>query len=100
VFDALSELCPVKVLLASPGAKVSTYRDLFKLNERTAEIFAGLIPRRQALVGTPAGWKRVEILLDEQAIAEYGSAPAEVLARNAERSESGRELETVMSAGA
>ena len=83
VFDALSELCPVKVLLASPGAKVATYRDLFKLNERTADIFAGLIPRRQALVGTPAGWKRIEILLDEQAIAEYGSAPAEVLAREA-----------------
>ena len=97
VFDALSELCPVKVLLASPGAKVSTYRDLFKLNERTADIFAGLIPRRQALVGTPAGWKRVEILLDEQAIAEYGSAPAEVMARNAV---SDRETETVLVAGA
>ena len=52
------------------------------------------------LVGTPAGWKRVEILLDEKAIAEYGSSPAEVLARHAERSESGRELETTLTASA
>ena len=83
VFPSLSELCPVKVLLASAGADSKRYGELFKWNHRTTDVFSTLIPRRQALVGTAAGWKRVELLLDQESIKDYGSSPDEVAAKRA-----------------
>jgi type IV secretory pathway VirB4 component len=81
IFHTLGELCPINILLSSPGANVEAYQKLFKLNDRQARQFGELISKRQALVLTPDGSKRVYIDLDAEALAEYGSGYIEIAAR-------------------
>jgi type IV secretion/conjugal transfer VirB4 family ATPase len=70
-----NEVCPKKLLLASPGADLATYQQLFKLNDREVELFAGLIPKRQFLEKTATRSKVLNVFLDRTALTVYGNSP-------------------------
>jgi len=47
------ESCPTKLFLSNPGMDVTSYREAFHLNEKEADLIAGLTPKRQILLKRP-----------------------------------------------
>lgn len=93
VLELVNEVCPKKLLLASPGADLASYQQLFKLNDREVELFAGLIPKQQFLEKTAAHSKVLNVVLDRTALVTYGNSPRENAARNAASRDHGLEKE-------
>lgn len=83
ILGLVNEVCPTKILLASPGADLVEYRRVFRLNDKEVELYAGLIPKRQFLLKTDRGSKVLNVHLDSRALAEYANSPFE----NARREE-------------
>ena len=77
------EVCPTRILLASPGANVAEMARVFKLNEKEAERYAALIPKRQFLLKTDTRAKVLHVDLDPHALIEYGNSPYENARRDA-----------------
>jgi type IV secretion system protein VirB4 len=75
VLDLVNEICPTKILLANPGADLAAYQHMFHLNEREAELFSALIPKRQFLVKTAQRSKVLNVNLDPRAYWEYTNSP-------------------------
>jgi type IV secretion system protein VirB4 len=75
VLDLVNEICPTKILLASPGADLMAYQRMFRLNEREAEIFSALIPKRQFLLKTALRSKVLNVNVDPHAHREYTNSP-------------------------
>ena len=75
ILDLVNEVCPTKILLANPGADAATYQRLFKLNEREAELFSTLIPKRQFLWKTAERSKVLNVNLDPAAYWQYTNSP-------------------------
>ena len=70
----INEICPQKLLLASPGADIAEYARMFKLNARETELFMALRPKRQFLLKTAHGSKVLNLTLDPVAFREYANA--------------------------
>jgi type IV secretory pathway VirB4 component len=83
ILELANEICPKKLLLANPGANLAAYQQLFKLNDREVELFAGLIPKQQFLEKTATRSKVLNVHLDPQALALYANSPRENVARQA-----------------
>jgi type IV secretion/conjugal transfer VirB4 family ATPase len=77
VLDVINEICPMKLLLANPGANLSEYQKMFGLNAREVELFSALIPKRQFLMKTPTASKVLNVDLDPRAFWEYANSPLE-----------------------
>jgi len=75
VLDLVNEICPTKILLANPGADLTAYQRMFRLNEREAEIFSALIPKRQFLLKTAQRSKVLNVNLDPRAYWQYTNSP-------------------------
>jgi type IV secretion system protein VirB4 len=75
VLDLVNEICPTKILLANPGADLSAYQRMFRLNEREAELFSALVPKRQFLVKTATRAKVLNVNLDPHAYWQYTNSP-------------------------
>jgi type IV secretion/conjugal transfer VirB4 family ATPase len=83
VFELISEVCPTRILLASPGANMPDMARIFKLNEKEIELYAGLTPKRQFLLKTDSRAKVLNVDLDPRALVEYGNSPYENSRREA-----------------
>ena len=83
ILDLVNEVCPTKMLLASPGADLASYREAFKLNDKELSLYAGLIPKRQFLLKTDQRSKVLNVDLDRRALAEYANSPYENARREA-----------------
>lgn len=64
MLEAICESCPTKIFLANPDIDVPLYRDTFHLNDTELELLAGLAPKRDLLVRTPAGAKKLHLSVD------------------------------------
>ena len=69
--------------LASPGADLPEYQQVFKLNDKELDIYSGLVPKRQFLLKTDRQSKLLNVDLDAGALAEYANSRFEK-ARRAE----------------
>jgi len=83
VLDLVNEICPMKLLLANPGADLASYGEMFKLNERELERFAALIPKRQFLLKTPSRSAVLNVELDSAAYWTYTNSPFDNARRDA-----------------
>ncbi len=83
VLDLVNEICPMKLLLANPGADLPSYAEMFKLNERELERFAALIPKRQFLLKTPTRSAVLNVELDSAAYWTYTNSPFDNARRDA-----------------
>jgi type IV secretory pathway VirB4 component len=83
VLDLVNEICPMKLLLANPGADLASYAEMFKLNERELERFAALIPKRQFLLKTPTRSAVLNVELDSAAYWTYTNSPFDNARRDA-----------------
>jgi type IV secretion system protein VirB4 len=83
VLDLVNEICPMKLLLANPGADLASYAEIFKLNERELERFAALIPKRQFLLKTPTRSAVLNVELDSAAYWTYTNSPFDNARRDA-----------------
>jgi type IV secretion system protein TrbE len=75
ILNLVNEVCPTKILLASPGADLTEYQRVFRLNEKELALYAGLIPKRQFLLKTDQRAKVLNVDLDKRALAEYSNDP-------------------------
>jgi type IV secretory pathway VirB4 component len=75
VLAIVNEICPTKLLLSNPGADLAKYKELFKLNERETELFAGVIPKRQFFCKTPTRSHVLNVELDPTAYWTYTTSP-------------------------
>jgi len=64
MLEIVCESCPTKIFLANPDIDVPLYRDSFHLNDTELELLAGLIPKRDLLVKTPQGAKKLHLSVD------------------------------------
>jgi type IV secretion system protein VirB4 len=83
ILDLVNEICPMKLLLANPGADLASYAEMFKLNERELERFAALIPKRQFLLKTPTRSAVLNVELDSAAYWTYTNSPFDNARRDA-----------------
>jgi type IV secretion system protein VirB4 len=83
VLDLVNEICPMKLLLANPGADLPSYAEMFKLNERELERFAALIPKRQFVLKTPTRSAVLNVELDPAAYWTYTNSPFDNARRDA-----------------
>jgi type IV secretion/conjugal transfer VirB4 family ATPase len=83
ILDLVNEVCPTKILLASPGADLAEYQRVFRLNEKEIALYAGLTPKRQFLLKTDTRAKVLNVDLDPRALIEYGNSPYENARREA-----------------
>ena len=90
VLDLINEICPMRLLLANPGADLASYAELFKLNEREVEHFAALIPKRQFLLKTPTRSAVLNVELDPAAYWTYTNSPYDNARRAAAIAEHGQ----------
>ncbi len=64
MLDIVCESCPTKIFLANPDIDIPLYRDSFHLNDTELELLSGLIPKRDLLVKTPQGAKKLHLSVD------------------------------------
>jgi type IV secretion system protein TrbE len=64
MLEIVCESCPTKIFLANPDIDVPLYRDSFHLNDTELELLAGLVPKRDLLVKTPQGAKKLHLSVD------------------------------------
>jgi type IV secretion system protein VirB4 len=64
MLETVCESCPTKIFLANPDIDVPLYRDAFHLNDTELELLAGLVPKRELLVKTPKGAKKLHLNVD------------------------------------
>lgn len=83
ILEVINEICPVKILLANPGADLADYAAMFKLNEREAERYAALIPKKQFLLKTPTRSAVLKVDLDQTAYWTYTNSPFDNARRDA-----------------
>jgi len=69
------ESCPTKMFLANPGMDRKNYREVFHLNEREADLIAGLVPKQQILVKRPDLAKVVNLNVDRKGYWLYTNNP-------------------------
>ncbi|MBV8830079.1 MAG: DUF87 domain-containing protein, partial [Acidobacteriaceae bacterium] len=91
VLELVNEICPMKILLANPGADHVAYQSMFHLNEREVELFSSLVPKRQFLAKTEQRSKVLNVNLDPRAYWEYTNSPYDNERRDAAISEHGTE---------
>lgn len=91
VLELVNEICPMKILLANPGADHAAYQSMFHLNGREVELFSSLIPKRQFLAKTERQSKVLNVNLDPRAYWEYTNSPYDNERRDAVISEHGTE---------
>jgi len=64
MLEIVCESCPTKIFLANPDIDSGLYREAFHLNDTELELLAGLVPKRDLLVKTPDGSKKVRLSVD------------------------------------
>jgi type IV secretion system protein VirB4 len=64
MLEIVCESCPTKIFLANPDIDVPLYRDAFHLNDTELELLAGLAPKRDLMVKTPEGAKKLHLSVD------------------------------------
>ena len=64
MLEIVCESCPTKIFLANPDIDVPVHRDSFHLNDTELELLAGLVPKRDLLVKTPQGAKKLHLSVD------------------------------------
>src|SRR5205814_9761332 len=64
MLEIVCESCPSKIFLANPNIDVPLYRDSFHLNDTELELLSGLVPKRDLLVKTPQGAKKLHLSVD------------------------------------
>ena len=64
MLEVVCESCPTKIFLSNPDIGVPLYRDSFHLNDTELELLAGLVPKRDLLVKTPQGAKKLHLSVD------------------------------------
>jgi type IV secretion system protein TrbE len=67
------ESCPTKCFLANPQIDRAAYQELFHLNETEVERIATLIPRQQFLLKQPQVAKVLNLHVDPESAALFGS---------------------------
>jgi type IV secretion/conjugal transfer VirB4 family ATPase len=76
LLDIANEVCPTKIWLYNPGADVKEYKRIFKWNDKEAEQFSTLVPKRDFLLkkGDQIA-QRLQLNLDPEALARFGNSP-------------------------
>lgn len=64
MLELICESCPTKIFLANPDIDIPLYRDSFHLNDTELELLSGLVPKRDVLVKTPQGAKKLHLSVD------------------------------------
>ncbi len=75
MLSVIVESCATKMFLANPGMDLTTYREIFHLNETEASLIAGLVPKQQILIKRPDFAKVVNLNVDRVGYWLYTSSP-------------------------
>ena len=81
MLEIVCESCPTKIFLANPDIDVPLYRDSFHLNDTELELLAGLVPKRDLLVKTPQGAKKLHLSVDSFAYWRATNTPKDNVQR-------------------
>jgi type IV secretion system protein VirB4 len=73
ILQVAIESCPTKCFLANPSIDRSIYQRLFHLNETEVEAIATLVPRQQFLLKQPNVAKVLNLHVDAESAALFGS---------------------------
>lgn len=77
IIDVILESCGTQIFLANPGADPEVYKDKFKLNEREAQLWCELVPKRQMMIKQSRGTKVVNLTVDRESFWLYANGPYE-----------------------
>jgi type IV secretory pathway VirB4 component len=75
LLDCINEICPTKILLANPGAPKAHYKQIFELNDKEAELFAALTPKKQFLLKTPQRSAVLSVMPSQEEYWTYANDP-------------------------
>jgi type IV secretion system protein TrbE len=83
MLEIVAESCPTKIFLANPDMNIPLYRDAFHLNDTELELLSSLIPKRDLLVKTPEGAKKLHLSVDAWSYWMATNTPRDNLVRQA-----------------
>ena len=75
MLDLVNEICPTKILLANPGADLTAYQRMFRLNEREVEAVLRFDSEAPVSVKTAQRSKVLNVNLDPRAYWQYTNSP-------------------------
>jgi type IV secretion system protein VirB4 len=81
MLEIVCESCPTKIFLANPDIDLPLYRDSFHLNDTELELLAGLVPKRELLVKTPKGAKKLHLNVDSYSYWTATNTPKDNIQR-------------------
>lgn len=78
MFEVITEVCPVKIMLANPSADLQAYRELFHFNDAELDAFRKLQPKKQFMLKREEEPAQIlNLNLSAEELAYYANSPFE-----------------------